>query len=166
MADAKKQDIVIKKTYNAPVERVWQAWTDPEWIMKWWGPDHFTSPSCEIDFKEGGRYVFAMRAPKEMGGMDMYTAGTFTSIIPGEVIELTQTLSDQNGSAIDPTSIGMPADFPTEPIRTRLVFKPLGGNKSELTVTEFDWQIGQQRQLSEMGMSQSLDKLARLFTDK
>lgn len=49
----KKKDLAVSRVFNAPVEPVWRAWTDPALVMRWWGPDHFTSPSAEIDFREG-----------------------------------------------------------------------------------------------------------------
>ena len=75
-ADAEKRDLVITRIFDAPVEEVWKAWTDPDYVTRWWGPTGFTSPSCKIDFREGGKFVFHMRAPKEFqGGQDFYTSG-------------------------------------------------------------------------------------------
>ncbi|MEF2968641.1 SRPBCC domain-containing protein [Paenibacillus sp. M1] len=69
-----KRDIVITREYEYPVELVWKAWTDPTLVMKWWKPTNFTSPSCEIDLRVGGKYVFSMRAPDTQGGMDSFSA--------------------------------------------------------------------------------------------
>src|SRR5215813_10293827 len=108
----KKSDLIITRRFDAPVERVWQAWTDPAQVTRWWGPTGFTSPSAEIDFQEGGMFIFAMRPPKEFGDHDLYTAGVYKKIVPFERIEFTQYLSDEHGNRIEPTTIGMPADFP------------------------------------------------------
>jgi uncharacterized protein YndB with AHSA1/START domain len=154
-----KRDLVITRLFNAPVELVWKAWTDPEYVMRWWGPTGFTSPTCKIDFREGGKFVFHMRAPKEFqGGQDFYTAGVYKKIVPLKLIEFSQGLSDKDGNRIDPTTMGMPADFPKE-IPSALAFKRVG-DKTELTVTERDWAVGQMRDMSEAGMNQCLDKLA------
>jgi uncharacterized protein YndB with AHSA1/START domain len=80
-------------------------------VKRWWGPKYYTSPSCKIDLREGGRYVFAMQAPPEQGGQVSYSSGVFKKIIPMERLEFTQSLSDQDGSAIDPAQIGMPPTF-------------------------------------------------------
>src|SRR6185436_20312685 len=70
-AAGEKRDLVITRMFDAPVELVWKAWTEPEYVMRWWGPKNFTSPSCRIDFREGGKFVFHMRAPKDFqGGQD------------------------------------------------------------------------------------------------
>jgi uncharacterized protein YndB with AHSA1/START domain len=154
-----KRDVVITRVFDAPVETVWKAWTDPEFVKRWWGPTGFTSPSCRIDFRVGGKYVFHMRAPKDFqGGQDFYTAGVYKKIVPLQLIEFTQGLSDKDGNPIDPAAMGMPPDFPKE-IPSSLVFKRVG-SKTELTVTEYGWTAGQMRDMSESGMSECLDKLA------
>ena len=55
--------IVITRLFEAPRERVWKAWTEPELVKRWWGPEGFTAPSIKIDLKVGGKYVFAMHGP-------------------------------------------------------------------------------------------------------
>jgi uncharacterized protein YndB with AHSA1/START domain len=154
----RKEDLVVTRIIDAPLEMVWKAWTDPAQVTRWWGPKHFTSPSCKIDLREGGKYVFAMRAPQEMGGGDSYTAGTYTKIVPMKRLEFTQGLADKDGNPLDPAQVGMPPDFPKE-IRTSVEFKAKG-NMTELTITEYDWPVGQMFVYSLAGMQQSIDKLA------
>lgn len=157
-----KRDLVITRVFDAPVEQVWKAWTDPEYVTRWWGPTGFTSPSCKIDFREGGKFVFHMRAPKDFqGGQDFYTSGVYKKIVPLKLIEFSQGLADKDGNRIDPTTMGMPADFPKE-IPSALAFKRIG-DKTELTATEYGWTVGQMRDMSEAGLSQCLDKLAEVL---
>jgi uncharacterized protein YndB with AHSA1/START domain len=156
-----RRDLVLTRVFDAPVEQVWKAWTNPEYVMRWWGPRGFTSPSCKIDFREGGKFVFCMRAPKEMGGQDLYTAGVYKKIVPLQLIEFSQGLSDKDGNSIDPTSIGMPPDFPKE-IPSALAFRRVG-QRTELTATEYGWAVGQMRDMSESGLSECLDKLAEVL---
>ncbi len=155
---AELQDIVLVRTFDAPVERVWRSWTDPEQVMRWWGPKCYASPSCEIDLRVGGRYVFCMRAPQSHGGQDLYTSGTYRRIVPNERLEFDQGLADAKGERIDPTSIGMPPGFPRD-IPTVVTFKPVAG-KTTVTVIERGWAPGQMLDFSEAGMSECLDKLA------
>ena len=110
---------------DAPVELVWKAWTDPEYVMRWWGPDYFTSPSAKIDFREGGTSLVCMRAPKDFGGQDMYSTWVYQKIVPMERIEFIQNLADENGNLIDPAMLGMPPEFPRD-TRTVVTFKDLG----------------------------------------
>lgn len=127
--------------------------------MRWWGPEHFTSPSAEIDFREGGTSLVCMRAPQEFGGQDMYSTWSYTKIVPLERIEYIHNLADKDGHKVDPGAMGMPADFPQDQ-RQLITFKYLGENKTELTVTEYGWTPGQKMEMSKMGMEQCLDKMA------
>jgi len=157
--NVKKEDIVVTRIIDAPVEMVWKAWTEPEHVMKWWGPKYYTSPSCKIDLREGGKYIFAMRAPADQGGQDAYTTGVYKKIIPMEYLEFTQGLSDKDGNPVDPAQVGMPPDFPKE-VRTTIVFKAIRSDMTELTITEYDWTMSQMAVYSLAGMHQSIDKLA------
>jgi uncharacterized protein YndB with AHSA1/START domain len=149
--------IVVKRIIDAPIERVWQAWTDPQAVMRWWGPQSYTSPSCEIDLRIGGKFVFCMKAPPEQGGQDSYVSGVYSQIVPMERLEFTQSLADKDGNEIDPVQLGMPPDFPKK-IRMVVVFKTRR-DMTELTVTEYDWPPSQMYVYSIAGMHQSIDKL-------
>ena len=158
MSSSQSEDLVITRLIDAPIERVWKAWTDPEYVARWWGPRYYTSPSCKIDLREGGRYLFCMRAPENQGGQDSYTAGVYKKIVPMELLEFTQSLADKDGNKIDPARMGMPPDFPKE-IRTVVTFKRFRADMTELTVAEYNWTASQMFVYSLAGMHQSLDKL-------
>ena len=159
--NVKKEDLVVTRIIDAPLEMVWKAWTDPEQVKRWWGPKNYISPTCKIDLREGGKYIFCMRAPEDQGGQDSYTSGVYKKIVPMERLEFTQSLSDQDGNRIDPAQLGMPPDFPKE-IRTVIVFKAKG-NMTELTITEYDWPVSQMYVYSLAGLHQSIDKLAEIL---
>jgi len=156
--NTEKQDIVITREYNYPVELVWKAWTDPTLVMKWWGPTDYTSPRCEIDFREGGKYVFCMRAPDMHGGMESYSAGVYKKIVPLERLEFNSYLSDQDGNAIDPVQAGVQADFPRN---IEFVIEFIAkGERTVLKITESGWTEGEMLKYAILGMKQSLEKLA------
>jgi uncharacterized protein YndB with AHSA1/START domain len=157
---AKKLDLVITRIFDAPIERVWKAWSDPEQVMQWWGPDCFTSPIAKIDFREGGTSLVCMRAPKKLGGQDMYSTWAYRKIVPLQRIEYIHNLADKDGNKVDPVSLGMPPDFPQDQ-RNLVTFKAVGANKTEMTVTEYDWTAGSPMlNLAEIGLKQCLDKMA------
>ncbi|RDE14868.1 MAG: activator of HSP90 ATPase [Candidatus Thorarchaeota archaeon] len=160
-----KQDLVVTRIIDAPVDRVWKAWTNPEQIKRWWGPKDYTSPSARIDLREGGNYLFSMRAPKEQGGNDQYSGGVYSKILPMKLLEFTMSLRDKDGHKVDPSEVGMPADFPKE-IRQSVVFKKTKCNMTELTVTQHDWTVGQMFVYSIAGWHQSIDKLAESLASK
>ncbi len=158
MNNPSTRDLVITRILDAPVAAVWEAWTKPEAITKWWGPEFYSAPFAQVDLREGGVYVFAMRAPEEQGGVESYTSGTYTKIVPMERLEFTQGLSDKDGNRIDPAELGMPAEFPNE-LHTTISFTAKG-TMTELTITESAWEMSQMYVYSYAGMQQSLDKLA------
>jgi uncharacterized protein YndB with AHSA1/START domain len=157
-SNAQKETLVVTRIIDAPLALVWKAWTEPEQVVRWWGPKDYTSPTCKIDLREGGKYIFCMRAPREQGGLDSYTSGVYQRIVPMERLEFTQSLSDQDGNPIDPVKIGMPADFPKE-LRMVILFKAKG-SMTELTITEHDWTPSQMYVYALAGMHQTIDKLA------
>lgn len=156
----KKQNLVITRVIDAPVEQVWKAWVDPQLVMQWWGPIGFTSPLAKMGFREGSTSLVCMSSP-EFG--DQYSTWHYREIVPLQRIEYIHNLADQDGKKIDPISAGMPEDFPQDQTH-RVTFKDLGDGKTELTVTEYGWYVGQMMELSRMGMEQCLDKLAAIFT--
>ena len=156
--NVQKEDLVITRIIDAPLEMVWRAWTDPKQVMRWWGPKYYTSPTCKIDLREGGKFIFCMREPKDQGGQDSFTAGIYEKIVPMERLEYTQSLSDKDGNKIDPGQVGMPPDFPKE-MHMVIVFKAKG-NMTELTITVYGFGVGQMYVYALAGWHQSIDKLA------
>ena len=59
--------VEFERTYNAPLDKVWRAWTEAEQLKKWWGPNDVTIPECEIDLRVGGRLYIVMEAGEGMG---------------------------------------------------------------------------------------------------
>jgi uncharacterized protein YndB with AHSA1/START domain len=58
-----ERELFITRTFNAPRELVWKMFTEPQHMMRWWGPKGFTTPVCEIDLRPGGVWLYVMRAP-------------------------------------------------------------------------------------------------------
>ena len=156
--DVRKEDLVVTRIIDAPVDIVWKAWTEPEHVMHWWGPQYYTSPSAKIELRVGGKYIFAMQAPQEQGGQVSYSAGVYQRIVPMETLEFTQGISDADGNPVDPASIGMPADFPRE-LHTTITFRPKG-DMTELTITQTGWTPSQMFVYAYAGTQQQTDKLS------
>jgi len=155
------KQISVTKIFNAPVESVWQLWVDPELIKRWWGPKHFTAPLANIDFREGGKSLVSMQAPKEMGGQVWYSIWAYITIVPLQTIEFIQSLADQNGNKTDPTKVGMPPDFPRD-IRTVVTFRELADGKTEMMVTEYA-EFGSISKFAQIGLEPGIDKMAAIL---
>ena len=78
--------ITVRTDVNAPVERVWSAWTTPHDITQWnAASDDWCCPSAEIELEEGGRFSYRMEAKDGSMGFDF--AGTFRRVQPMEALE-------------------------------------------------------------------------------
>jgi uncharacterized protein YndB with AHSA1/START domain len=62
-AKSKSNEIRITRVYDAPVQAVWEAWTDPEQVAKWWGPRGFTLTTHSKDLRPGGHWAYTMHGP-------------------------------------------------------------------------------------------------------
>ena len=160
---AETKTLIVERVFDASPERVWQSWATPEGIMKWWGPQYFTSPECKMDFRVGGRYIFCMLAPEdermgEMSGKRFYSTGIYKEIVDGEKIVYTDSLSDADGNAMSGEAYGMSPDFPSEMLVT-VTFEGLDGGKTKLTIKHKGLPAGDTADMTEAGWNTSLDKL-------
>jgi uncharacterized protein YndB with AHSA1/START domain len=153
MSDMK--EVVVSRVIDAPLEAVWNAWNEPARIKQWWGPQYFTSPSCMVDFRVGGAYLFCMQAPQ---GQQFFSAGTYQEIVPFEKIVYSDHLANEAGDLVEPSEYGMPEDWPREQI-VQVTFKDEGG-KTRLTVRQSRIPTGTGYDNAVMGWTQSLEKLA------
>jgi uncharacterized protein YndB with AHSA1/START domain len=161
----KTLDLIVTRIFDAPVEQVWKAWSDPKLVMQWWGPSGFTSPSADMDFRVGGRSLVCMRTPKEYGGQDFYNTWTYRKIEPNKLIEFVLHFTDKEGMKLDPSQLGIPPGVPTE-VRHVITFKPVNGKKTEMTVTEFGYSSEQALEISKSGLEQCLDKMAAILVKR
>src|SRR5882762_5597544 len=77
------REIVISRKLNAPVELVWEAWTKPEHIANWWGPDGFTNTISTMDVRPGGEWDLVMHGPD---GTDFKNKSVYKEIVKPEKI--------------------------------------------------------------------------------
>lgn len=77
------KEVEFERTYDAPIEKVWEAWTNPETLKKWWGPNDVSIPECEVDLRVGGKIYIVMEAGEAMGeykGTRWPMEATFTAV--------------------------------------------------------------------------------------
>ena len=72
------RELNISRLLNAPVELVWEMWTDPEHVKNWWGPNGFTNTITKMDMKPGGEWDLVMHGPD---GTDYKNKSVFKEII-------------------------------------------------------------------------------------
>lgn len=147
----------ITRILNAPRERVWQAWTEPEHLKKWWGPKDFTAPHIENDLRTGGKFLYAMHGPAGSEfDKDMYSGGEYLEVIPMEKIVATDNFTDEHGNIMSPEEYGMPGEWP-EQMKVTVTFEDAGEGKTKLTIVH-EGHPADFAGMAEQGWGESLDK--------
>jgi uncharacterized protein YndB with AHSA1/START domain len=148
------------REFDAPVERVWRAFTEADQLEKWWGPKDFTAPHIELDFREGGKYLYAMHGPAGTEfDIDMWSTGTFNEIVNLQRIVYTDSFADAEGNAVSPAVYGM--EGMPDQLQVTLDFEALENGRTKLTLTHTGAPAGSEHASNmEDGWNQSLDKLA------
>lgn len=153
--DVQKYPLVdITRKFNAPVERVWQAWTTPQMIKEWWGPENYSCPEAKMDVRVGGKSLLAMKGPD---GKVQYSGGTYEEIIPYKKIVTTDQFTDENGNFMSAKDVGLPGDWPVTS-RITIEFAGLNNNESEIHIMH----EGIPKEMHDdcvSGWSSSIDKL-------
>jgi len=128
MSEEKKNDVTIVREFDAPLQLVWKAWTDPDIMKKWWGPKDWSAPTIQIDFREGGKYLSCMRGQMGPGmpEVDTWSTGTYKEIVPMKKIVVTDSFADPEGNVVPASYYGMPGTFPME-ATIQITFEDLGG---------------------------------------
>ena len=120
--------MVVTKVFDAPPELVWKAWTDPQYVMQWWGPKGFSCPACEMDFRVGGKSLLCMKTPD---GYEGWNAIEYHEIVLHEKIVSSMYFSDSKGNKIDPAELGM--EEAIDGAYDVTLFEDLGNGQTKLT---------------------------------
>lgn len=96
-----KLDLVLERVVDVPRELVWQAWTMPEHVKKWFTPAPWTTTDCEIDLRPGGLFRTVMRSPE---GQEFPNVGCYLEIVTNEKLVWTDALLPGYRPALKPES--------------------------------------------------------------
>jgi uncharacterized protein YndB with AHSA1/START domain len=155
-AGAAEGEVVITRIFDAPLELVWKAWTEPERVMRWWGPQGYTIPYCTIDLRTGGVMHFCMRSAE---GQEIWCGGVFHEVVEPERIVSTSYFSDEQGNVVRPERYGMSAAWPAETLVT-VTFADLDGR----TLVTLQQRVGpvpaDERASAQQGWIETFDRLA------
>ena len=153
--------MVVTRVFDAPRELVWKAWTDPKYVMQWWGPKGFTSPFCEMDFRVGGKYRCCMKSPD---GQEFWNGGEYYEIIPYEKIVSSMYFADSNGNKIDPEQLGIEHES-IEGAYDVTLFEDLGNGQTKLTFIGNEPMESAKDSGQLEGWNQILDKVAAVIAE-
>lgn len=154
-AGAGPAELEISRVFDASPDRVFRAWTEPEQVKRWWGPNGFTTPVCTIDLRPGGTRHYCMRSSE---GRDYWCKGSYREIIKAERIVSTDSFSDAEGNLVPPTHYGMSTDWPAETLVT-VTFAGQDG-RTTLTIRQSVPESLAKESGAVQGWSESLDRLA------
>jgi uncharacterized protein YndB with AHSA1/START domain len=121
------KEFVIERTFNAPRERVWKAWTDAEQLKQWWGPKGFLPRYAKVDLRPGGTFHYCLRSG---GGQEMWGKFTYREIVAPERLVFVSSFSDEAGGT---TRHPMHQSWPLEMLST-ITFEDEPGGKTKITV--------------------------------
>ncbi|HUA33251.1 MAG TPA: SRPBCC domain-containing protein [Candidatus Binataceae bacterium] len=137
--------LVISRVFNAPRSLVYKAWTEPERIAQWFGPQGFKGEVIKMDARIGGSFRFYMRSPD---GTDHWAQGVHHEIVEGERLVYTYAWADANGNATRPETL------------ITVSFEDLGGDRTRLTFRQEVFESMTARDMHNSGWNSSFDRLA------
>ncbi|MGB0389316.1 MAG: SRPBCC family protein [Ardenticatenaceae bacterium] len=126
-----KDAVVIERTFDAPVELIWQMWTEAEHFKSWYGPKGFSVPVADMDVRVGGKRLICMASPD--GSMKMWFTGEYREVVPNERLVYTDSMADEHGNVLPPSAMGMPEGTPATTEVTVLLEELGGGTKMVMT---------------------------------
>lgn len=154
----KTKQLSFERSYDAPLDAVWQAWTRPEMLQQWWGPDKTSVPECEVDLRVGGALRIVMEAGAEMGkyqGTRWPMVGTFTAVdAPSRLAydARSWTEGEEEGTTIEHSNeVTLTHQDGTTHVLLEVVITSIGP-KAKMAAFGMKW-----------GYKQQFDKLGRLL---
>ena len=93
-----ERELVVTRTFNGPARLVFEAWTKPELLKRWWAPKSFglTFISCEVDARTGGTYRFVFGHPSSEQPMAFF--GRYIEVVPHARLVWTNDEGDEGGA--------------------------------------------------------------------
>lgn len=143
------REFILEKTFDAPRELVFKAFTEAEHLKHWWGPRGWSMPHCTVDLRPEGVWHYCMKCEDpnqgDFYGMESWGKGVYGTINAPAGLTYTDYFSDAEGGEAE----GMPAtevelSFTAEGNKTRVVCRSIFDTEESL------------RQVMEMGMEQGI----------
>jgi uncharacterized protein YndB with AHSA1/START domain len=131
--------IVLTREFDAPRRLVFDAFTQPDLLKRWFGRHGWNLVTCDIDLRVGGRWRFVSRGP---GGAEMGHGGVYREVVPPERLVYTESYDDQwfPGESLvttvlaeqgDTTTMTSTLQFPSREVRDAVIESPMREGVSE-----------------------------------
>ena len=123
---AEERELIITRVFDAPRNLVFKAWTQPEHLARWWGPQGFVNVAWEMDVRQGGVWFRRMRAPD---GTLFTKRGVYREVVPPERLVFTYVNEAADGTLDRETLVTL--TFDEQGARTRLTLQHTGFDSVE-----------------------------------
>ena len=149
-AETTEHELVLTRLIDAPREKLFRAWTEPELMKKWFSPAPWTTPHAEMDLRPGGASLIVMRSPE---GQDMPNPGIILEVVKNEKLVFTDAY----------TAGWMPS---AKPFMTAIITFEDEGGKTRYTARARHWTAEDKTAHEKMGFHEGwglcTDQLAAL----
>lgn len=143
------RELVLTRLIDAPREKLYRCWTDPELLKQWFAPKPWTTPVVELDVRPGGAGLFVMRSPE---GQDMPNHGTYLDVVPNERLVSTDAFT----RAWEPS---------TKPFMLLIVTFENEGGKTRYTARVRHWSVEDKEAHEKMGFHEGWGICADQLTE-
>jgi uncharacterized protein YndB with AHSA1/START domain len=151
---ASKNSVVIERTLDAPPDLVWKMWTESEHFAAWYGPMGASIPVARMDVSVGGTRMVCMKMETPNGPMQMWFTGEYREVVENRRLVYTESMCDEHGNILPPSSMGMPDSHPTT---TEVIVELVAiGAATKMRMTHVGVPAGSP---GEMGWNMAFDKL-------
>jgi uncharacterized protein YndB with AHSA1/START domain len=148
---ASDRELVISRIVDAPREKLFRAWTDPQLMKQWFAPAPWTTPVAEVDVRPGGGSRIVMRNPE---GNEFPSEGVFLEVVPNERLVFTDAFKKSWEPSAQPFFTCI------------LTFEDAGGGKTKYTARALHWSKEARDEHERMGFhdgwAQCADQLEEL----
>ena len=149
-APSTDRELVLTRIIDAPRDKLFKAWTQPELLKQWFAPLPYTTPHVEIDLRPGGASLVVMRDPN---GQEFPNRGVYLEVVPNERLVFTDAF----------TSAWQPSE---KPFMTGILTFEDHGGKTRYTARVLHWTVADRVTHEKMGFHQGwgicTDQLAAL----
>lgn len=145
-----ERDLVLTRLIDAPREKLWRCWTEPELVKRWFTPPPFTVPHAELNVRPGGASIVVMRGPD---GKEMRLPGLYLEVVRNEKLVFT----DAYVGAWEPSG---------KPFMTAIITFADEAGKTRYTARVRHWTLADRQEHEKMGFHHgwgiATDQLAAL----
>jgi uncharacterized protein YndB with AHSA1/START domain len=147
-ATEQERELVITRIFDAPRDLVFRAWTEPDRVARWWGPQGFVTTYCDMDIRPGGTFRVCMRSPE---GTEYWKQGVYREVAAPERLVFTFAWEDAEGK-------------PGHETLVRVTFAERG-DKTELTLRQAVFETVATRDDHRRGWTSTLQRFAEYLVE-